>query len=362
MQIQIDWGIVLAGAIVGFTVGMTGMGGGALMTPILVIFFGISPTAAVSSDLVAAMVMKPIGGGVHIRRRTVNWKLVKWLCIGSIPMAFAGVFIVHSLGGANPADQVRVEDLTKTFLGWTLLLACTAMVFKAYLQGQRAAAARLAGQTPHEDLPPFALRILPTLAVGLVGGLLVGLTSVGSGSIVIVCLMLLYPMLRGSQLVGTDLVQAIPLVTAAALAHIFVGDFQLGLTASILIGSIPAVYVGARLSSRAPDGVIRPVLVFVLTASALKLLGVPTGVLGVGLLAFALIGFAVWGAFDAAQHPRAQWDTIGVAKRSWVTRQLYLAPIGVGAAYATAYFAKIRPQLEAIGQRPNPRGVAAVTT
>ena len=151
--------LTLAGLLGGFMVGLTGMGGGALMTPILVIFFGISPTAAVSSDLVAAMVMKPIGGGVHIRRRTVNWALVKWLCIGSIPMAFAGVLIVHSLGGTT-ADQVRVEDLTKMFLGWTLLLACAAMVFKAYLQGQRAAAARQAGRTPHEDLPPFAPRIL----------------------------------------------------------------------------------------------------------------------------------------------------------------------------------------------------------
>jgi hypothetical protein len=236
------------------------------------------------------------------------------------------------------------------------------MVFKAYLQGQRAAKARLAGEVPHENMPPFILRILPTLAVGLVGGLLVGLTSVGSGSIVIVCLMLLYPMLRGSQLVGTDLVQAIPLVTAAAVAHIIVGDFQLGLTASILIGSIPAVYVGARMSSRAPDGVIRPVLVFVLTASALKLLGVPTGVLGLVLLAFALIGFAVWGAFDAAQHPKAQWEAIGVEKRSWVKRQLYLAPIGVGAAYAVAYFAKIRPQLEAVGKVPPPApGIPVVT-
>src|SRR5947208_2296758 len=105
---------------------MTGMGGGALMTPILVIFFHINPTTAVSSDLVAAMVMKPIGGGVHIRRRTVRWPIVRALCVGSIPMAFAGVFIVHSLGDAD-----QVENFTKLFLGWTLLLASAAMVFKA---------------------------------------------------------------------------------------------------------------------------------------------------------------------------------------------------------------------------------------
>jgi len=343
---HIDWGIVLAGAIVGFTVGMTGMGGGALMTPILVIFFGVTPTAAVSSDLVAAMIMKPIGGGVHIRRRTVRWPLVAWLCIGSIPMAFAGVFIIHNLG-----DTEQVENITKAFLGWTLLLASAAMVFKAWLQGRRSLAARMAGHDPEDDLPPFAVRIIPTVIVGLVGGLMVGLTSVGSGSIIIVCLMLLYPMLRGSELVGTDLVQAIPLVAAAALAHIAVGDFQLGLTASILIGSIPAVWFGARVSSRAPDGVIRPLLVFVLAASALKLLNVPTDVLGAILLLFALGGFAIWGAVDAAQHPKAQWAEIELDKKSWVRRQLYLAPVGVGAAYAVAYFTRIRPQLEAIGGR-----------
>src|SRR5262245_57700016 len=341
---HIDWAIVLAGAIVGFVVGMTGMGGGALMTPILVIFFGINPTAAVSSDLVAAMIMKPIGGGVHIRRRTVRWPLVRWLCIGSIPMAFAGVFIVHSLGDAD-----QVENITKIFLGWTLILASAAMVLKAWIQGDRASKARIAGRDPREVTRPFALRIVPTVAVGLVGGLLVGLTSVGSGSIIIIALMLLYPMLRGSELVGTDLVQAIPLVGAAALAHLLVGDFELGLTASILIGSIPAVWIGARVSSKAPDGVIRPVLVFVLAASALKLLDLPTTVLGVVLLLLALLGFAIWGAVDAAQHPKSQWAEIELDKKSWVRRQLYLAPIGVGGAYAAAYFLRIRPQLEAIG-------------
>src|ERR671935_75139 len=112
---HIDGAIVIASVIVGFIVGMTGMGGGALMTPILLIFFGIEPTTAVSSDLVAAMIMKPVGGGVHIRRRTVRWELVKWLCIASIPTAFAGVFILHATG-----DSATIENVTKVFLGVTL--------------------------------------------------------------------------------------------------------------------------------------------------------------------------------------------------------------------------------------------------
>src|SRR5438093_5544333 len=129
---HINWLIVLASILVGFTVGLTGMGGGALMTPILLIFFGVSPTTAVSSDLVAAMVMKPVGGGVHVRRRTVRWELVKWLCIGSIPTAFAGVFLLHATG-----DSATVENTTKIFLGVTLALAAGAMVFKSWLQARR---------------------------------------------------------------------------------------------------------------------------------------------------------------------------------------------------------------------------------
>jgi hypothetical protein len=179
----------------------------------------------------------------------------------------------------------------------------------------------------------------------MAGGLLVGLTSVGSGSIVIICMMLLYPVLRGAELVGTDLVQAVPLVAAAAIAHILVGDFELSLTASILIGSIPAVWVGARLSSRAPDGVIRPILVFVLSASALKLLGLPNGPLGAALLAMVLLGLPIWGAVDAASHPPATWDATGRSRSSWIKRQAWLAPVGLGFAYAVAYFATVRPAL-----------------
>ncbi len=141
---QIDWAIVLASVIVGFTVGLTGMGGGALMTPILLIFFGITPTAAVSSDLVAAMVMKPIGGGVHIRRRTVRWELVRWLCVGSIPMAFAGVFLLNATG-----DSEQIQARRSGCSAITLLLAAFAMVFKAWLQGKRSKAARLEGRATH---------------------------------------------------------------------------------------------------------------------------------------------------------------------------------------------------------------------
>jgi uncharacterized membrane protein YfcA len=344
--VHIDWAIAFASLLVGFTVGLTGMGGGALMTPILLIFFGISPTAAVSSDLVAAMVMKPVGGGVHIRRRTVQWDLVRWLCLGSIPAAFGGVLILNAIG-----DQASVQHTTKVFLGVTLAVAAAAMVFRAWLQGRRSAAARAGRRATLGPDASVVLRIPVTIVIGLVGGLLVGLTSVGSGSIVIVCLMLTYPELRGAQLVGTDLVQAIPLVTSAAVAHILVGDFKLGLTASILIGAVPAVYVGARLSSKAPDGLIRPALVIVLLASALKLLDVPTLAVGAILGGIILVGFPIWGAIDGVRHPAHLWDSAGLRRSPWVRWQTFGAPVLVGFGVAIAYFARARPKLVAATAR-----------
>jgi len=271
--------VALAGLLVGFVVGLTGMGGGALMTPILVLGFGVQPLAAVSSDLVAAVVMKPVGGGVHLRRGTVHLGLVRWLCFGSVPAAFAGVLVLKSLG-----DGDALQDRVETLLGVALLVAAAAIVARAIV---------LRGQDRAGSVHEVEVRVLPTVAIGALGGLIVGMTSVGSGSLMIVGLLLLYPRLRASDLVGTDLVQAIPLVVSAAAGHLLFGDFQLSLTAALLAGSIPGVYLGARASAKAPDTVIRPALVLVLVASALKLLGadnvVLAGVLLAGLVTFAAI-------------------------------------------------------------------------
>ena len=277
---NLDAPVAVAGLLVGFLVGLTGMGGGALMTPILVLLFGIDPLAAVSSDLVASFVMKPVGGGVHFRRGTVNKHLVRWLVVGSVPSAFTGVLILDALG----ADEV--QDRLKTLLGGVLLVAAAAMVVKGMLR-----------RPPTAALGGIEVRRLPTVAIGVAGGLIVGMTSVGSGSLMIVMLMLLYPAISSSELVGTDLVQAIPLVGSAALGHVFFGDLQLGLTGSLLVGCVPGAYIGARVSSRAPDHVIRPVLIVVLTVSALKLLGVGNVAVG-GVVGAA----AIAGAIAAIRH------------------------------------------------------------
>jgi uncharacterized membrane protein YfcA len=261
--------LAVAGLVVGTVVGLTGMGGGALMTPVLVIFFGVPPLAAVSSDLLASAFMKPFGGLVHIRQRTVNWSLVGWLCLGSVPSAFSGVLVMRALGGDSVQHAVQLA------LGCALLLAVAGLLAKMAIGRTRTAAA---------GSPPKA-RPLWTVLLGVVAGLVVGMTSVGSGSLIIVVLLLLYPTLRANDLVGTDLVQAIPLVGAAALGHVLFGDLHLAITGSLLLGAIPGVLLGASLSSRAPGGLIRAALAVVLTLSGLKLLGVGNGAL--------LVGFAV---------------------------------------------------------------------
>ena len=250
--------LALAGFGVGIVVGLTGMGGGALMTPILVLLFGVPPVAAVSSDLAASAVMKPFGGWVHLRRGTVRWPLVGWLCVGSVPSAFLGVLLLR-LAAPGPV----VQHMIQRALAAALLLAAAGLVAKAYT-------ARRRGTGPAAEI---RVRPLPTALLGAAGGLVVGLTSVGSGSLIIVVLLALYPALRANDLVGTDLVQAIPLVAAAALGHALFGDLHLDIAAAVLVGSIPGVLVGARLSSRAPAGFVRSALVVVLLASALKLLG-----------------------------------------------------------------------------------------
>ncbi len=274
-----DYAVSLGGLLVGLTVGLTGMGGGALMTPMLVLLFGVNPLAAVSTDIVTSLVMKPIGGGVHARRGTVHTGIVRWLALGSVPAAFCGVLVLRSLG-----DGPELADRIETLLGVTLMVAATAMTVRIVLQAHRGVATC--------DVRHVAVRPLPTVLVGVVGGLVVGMTSVGSGSLMIVLLIGLYPTLESKALVGTDLVQAIPLVAAAAVGHLMFGDFRLGLTGSLLLGCIPGVYLGARFSSRAPDTVIRPLLVAVLGASALKLLGVDTAVVAV---AGVVMGAAVVG-------------------------------------------------------------------
>jgi uncharacterized membrane protein YfcA len=276
---HIDPYIVLGGAIVGLLVGMTGAGGGALMTPMLILLFGVTPSTAISSDLVAAVVMRPLGSLVHLRAGTVNLKLVRWMVLGSVPSAFLGAYLLHVMGHAKTA-QHNVEVL----LGSALLVGAAAMVLRFALD-------RRGGIERDGVVHGVKPRPLPTVAIGIVGGIIVGMTSVGSGSLMIVLLLFVYPMLGANQLVGTDLTQAVPLTVAAALGALAFGHVEIGITGSLIIGSVPGVLVGSLLSSTVPDRFVRPAIAFVIFASGLKYVGVGTTALG-WILCVVLLGTA----------------------------------------------------------------------
>ncbi len=281
---HIDPYIVLGSAIIGFLVGMTGAGGGALMTPMLILLFGVKPSTAISSDLVAAVVMRPVGAAVHTRRGTVNFRLVGWMVLGSVPMAFVGAYLLHVMGHAKSAET-NIERA----LGAALLLGAGAMVLRYLLD-------RRAGETRTALVSQIRARPVPTVLIGVVGGVIVGMTSVGSGSLMIILLLFLYPTLGANQLVGTDLTQAVPLTLAAALGALAFGHVEFGVTTSLIIGSVPAVLIGSLLSSSAPDRYVRPVITFVIAASGLKYVGLETEPLGWTLCGMLLATALLWAA------------------------------------------------------------------
>ncbi|MGI8720707.1 MAG: sulfite exporter TauE/SafE family protein [Geodermatophilaceae bacterium] len=289
-----DWALTFGGVVVGFVVGLTGMGGGALMTPMLVLFFGVSPLAAVSSDLVVSAIMKPFGGVVHLRMGTVNRQLVGWLCLGSVPAAFCGVLVARALGSGG-----QVQEVIKLALGIALIMAAAGLIVKSYLalvewakrrDGSGGGGEGLPGDAPAEIM----VRPLPTVLVGIVGGLVVGMTSVGSGSLIIIALLMLYPRLKASNVVGTDIVQAVPLVISAAIGHLLFGDFQFDVATSLVIGAIPGVIAGSLASAKAPAGIVRRALALILLASALKLLDVSNGWTAAILIAVLLVAPPIW--------------------------------------------------------------------
>jgi|SRR5581483_1062881 len=278
---HVDAYIVLGSAVVGLLVGTTGAGGGALMTPMLILLFGVKPSAAISSDLVAAVLMRPVGAAVHFRRGTVHTGLLRWLVVGSVPSAFLGAYLLHALGESDSAQRA-VERV----LGAALLAGAAAMLFRYYLDARR-------GTRRFVEIRDVVTRPSVTLAIGMLGGLIVGMTSVGAGSLMIVLLLFAYPGIGPKQLVGTDLAQAVPLSLAAAAGALVFGHPAFGVTTSLILGSVPAVFVGSLLSSRAPDALLRPVITFVILASGLKYAGLSTEALGWTMLVALLAGVAV---------------------------------------------------------------------
>ncbi|MFT4011431.1 MAG: sulfite exporter TauE/SafE family protein [Nocardioidaceae bacterium] len=253
--------ILAASFLVGIVVGLTGMGGGALMTPAL-IFLGVGHTSSVvTADLTAAAVYKTAGAATHARHGNPNIELAKWLIIGSVPMAFLGPQLVAWL-----VPEGNLDSWLQRAIGFALLLAAATYALRLYLQLR---AVRRRGQAL-DDNP--VIRPIPTLLVGALGGLLVGVTSVGSGSVIMIALLMLYPGLSAVRLVGTDLVQAVPLVLAAAISNIIAHGLDWSLTIPLIVGSVPGTMLGSRVAPKVPQSWIRRGIVVVLTMSGVALL------------------------------------------------------------------------------------------
>ena len=275
--------VLLVSFGVGIVVGLTGMGGGALMTPAL-IFLGVNPTVAVANDLVAASINKTVGAAVHAREGSPNLRLAGWLVVGSVPTAFAGAFIVKAVGGASAQ-----ADFVRTAIGCALLLTAATYTLRLYLAMRTRARG---GPSVSADVVVQPLR---TIAVGAVGGLLVGVTSVGSGSLIMVALLLIYPGLQAVRLVGTDLVQAVPLVLAAAISHVIVSGVDWEILIPLVIGGVPGTFVGARTANWVSQAVVRRGIVMVLSLTGLALLNAPPVVVGIAGASMLTLGPIAWG-------------------------------------------------------------------
>jgi uncharacterized protein len=253
--------VLAAGFFVGAAVGLTGMGGGALMTPAL-IFLGVgNATTVVTADLTAAAVYKTGGALVHRRHGSPHMGLAMWLVVGSVPMALLGPHLVARLVPAGELDRTL-----KLCIGFALLVAALTYALRLYLNLRRMRSGRHEG----DDHP--VVRPLPTVLVGAVGGLLVGVTSVGSGSIIMIALLMLYPGLSAVRLVGTDLVQAVPLVLSAAISNIALHGLDWSVTIPLILGSVPGTVLGGTIAPRVPQSVVRRGIVVVLTMSGVALL------------------------------------------------------------------------------------------
>lgn len=265
---------------VGVVVGLTGMGGGALMTPAL-IAFGIPPVTAVANDLVASAANKTVGAAVHWRQGSPHVKIATWLMVGSIPTAFAGAFIVRSFGEPEEAN-----DILLVVIGVALMLAALTYLSRTLI--------RLARPVGAED--NVRAKPVRTLLIGMVGGLLVGITSVGSGSVIMVTLLLLYPALTPRKLVGTDLLQAVPLVLAAAVSHVIVTGVDWEVLIPLLIGGPIGTYLGSKLANVVKQSVVQNGIIMVLSLTSLAMLGLDPFWVGVVGAAMLILGPLLWAA------------------------------------------------------------------
>ena len=259
-----------SGFAVGLLVGITGVGGGSLMTPLLVFLFGVKPAVAVGTDLIYAAITKTAGVFVHHgKHRSVDWRIVSWLAAGSLPAAAATLYVLKTL-------QTNGKEISTTItftLGIALLLTALALLVRSVLLHRASKQAIIDdGLSSPDNSGRFSPRWekLATLVTGLVLGVLVTLSSVGAGALGTVALLFLYPRMSTLKIVGTDLAHAIPLTALAGAGHISMGNFDLDLLTSLLLGSIPGIWIGSHLSAKIPERYLRPTLAILLLVIGLK--------------------------------------------------------------------------------------------
>ena len=275
--------LVLAGLVTGLLVGMTGMGGGSLMTPILIFLFNFNPSTAIGTDILHGAIFKSFGAVRHRRLGTVRARLAAWMLLGSAPASLLGVWVATYLTDRYGDD---VDSVQGQVLGYTLLFGAVAFVAKALTH--RGGSASSLGRLTRRD------RIV-AISIGVVGGFIVGLTSVGSGTLFALAMLLAYP-LAAKYVVGTDIAHAAALLWVAGLGHLVAGNVDLPAIAWLLVGSIPGVLIGSQISVGLPETALRLALASALALSGLKLLDVPySNQIVLVSLAAGGIALAVWG-------------------------------------------------------------------
>jgi uncharacterized membrane protein YfcA len=273
----VDLALIGFGLGVGVLVGMTGIGGGSLMTPLLILVFGVTPITAVGTDLAYAAVTKTVGGYKHWRQKTVDLQLSSWMALGSVPAAVGGVYVLDLLEEASGRD---FDDLLMTILAAALLLTGTATLVRSFLKRlHERERATIQMERRHK---------IAAVTLGVFVGFVLGVTSAGSGALIAVGLILLFRLVP-TRVVGTDVFHAAILLWAAAMAHIVAGNVDFPLAGNILIGSVPGVWVGSHWSIRVQPAVLRTTLAVVLIGAGMALMGKA----GLGIPAVALVPFPV---------------------------------------------------------------------
>jgi uncharacterized protein len=257
-----DWHYSLSGLLVGALVGVTGVGGGSLMTPILVLVFGIHPATAVGTDLLYAAITKSVGVAVHGRNRMIDWRIVGRLAAGSLPAALITLYLISH----TDRNSIFMAGVITATLGITLM----ATSFLLFFRGRQQALTRHF-QFRHQAM--FSEdRALPTIVLGAILGILVTLTSVGAGAIGVSLMLFLYPQLNLKKIIGSDIAHAVPLTLISGAGYWMIGAVDWRMLVSLLSGSIPGIIIGSMLASRAPDRLIRLTLAAILAVVGLKLL------------------------------------------------------------------------------------------